>query len=137
MEPGGSGSDRASDSGPGPEVPVPGPGSRTSPTSASWLVWAVLYAVEVAVLALICLILGGLSAMLADTCFRDSPELICEPRWQTITALTPISALAVAVVVMAALVLRRRRLRVVVTAMVVTPVVPLAAFWVMQAIVTA
>ena len=75
--------------------------------------------------------------MLSDTCFRESTELICEPRWQTIMALTPITALVATVVVMGALVLWRRRLWALVTAIVVTPLVPLMAFLIMQAVVTA
>ena len=124
----------------GPESGRPGggAGSDEAPTSTvMWVIGAVLYCVEIALLALICLTIGGLSAMLADTCFRDSTELICEPRWQNITALTPITALVVAVVVMGALVLCRRRMWVLVAAMVVTPVVPLVAFLIMQEVVTA
>ena len=117
----------------------PGPGSSagSGPAPAYWVVGAVLYGAEVVVLALLSLLFGGLSAMLSDTCFRESTELICEPRWQTIMALTPITALVAAVVVMGALVLWRRRLWALVTAMVVTPLVPLVAFLIMQAVVTA
>ena len=117
----------------------PGPGSSagSGPAPASWVVGAVFYGAEVVVLALLSLLFGGLSAMLSDTCFRESTELICEPRWQTIMALTPITALVAAVVVMGALVLWRRRLWSLVTAMVVTPLVPLVAFLIMQAVVTA
>ncbi|MGW8592698.1 hypothetical protein ACWGLC_13430 [Dietzia sp. NPDC055877] len=117
----------------------PGPGSSagSGPAPAYWVVGAVLYGAEVVVLALLSLLFGGLSAMLSDTCFRESTELICEPRWQTIMALTPITALVAAVVVMGALVLWRRRLWSLVTAMVVTPLVPLVAFLIMQAVVTA
>lgn len=117
----------------------PGPGSSagSGPVPAYWVVGAVLYGAEVVVLALLSLLFGGLSAMLSDTCFRESTELICEPRWQTIMALTPITALVAAVVVMGALVLWRRRLWSLVTAMVVTPLVPLVAFLIMQAVVTA
>lgn len=117
----------------------PGPGSSagSGPAPAYWVVGAVLYGAEVVVLALLSLLFGGLSAMLSDSCFRESTELICEPRWQTIMALTPITALVAAVVVMGALVLWRRRLWSLVTAMVVTPLVPLVAFLIMQAVVTA
>ncbi|MGX1769140.1 hypothetical protein ACWIE7_12640 [Dietzia sp. NPDC055343] len=117
----------------------PGPGSSagSGPVPAYWVVGAVLYGAEVVVLALLSLLFGGLSAMLSDTCFRESTELICEPRWQTIMALTPITALVAAVVVMGALVLWRRRLWALVTAIVVTPLVPLVAFLIMQAVVTA
>ena len=117
----------------------PGPGSSagSGPAPVSWVVGAVLYGAEVVVLALLSLLFGGLSAMLSDSCFRESTELICEPRWQTIMALTPITALVAAVVVMGALVLWRRRLWALVTAMVVTPLVPLVAFLIMQAVVTA
>ena len=117
----------------------PGPGSSagSGPAPAYWVVGAVLYGAEVVVLALLSLLFGGLSSMLSDTCFRESTELICEPRWQTIMALTPITALVAAVVVMGALVLWRRRLWSLVTAMVVTPLVPLVAFLIMQAVVTA
>lgn len=117
----------------------PGPGSSagSGPAPAYWVVGAVLYGAEVVVLALLSLLFGGLSAMLSDSCFRESTELICEPRWQTIMALTPITALVAAVVVMGALVLWRRRLWALVTAMVVTPLVPLVAFLIMQAVVTA
>lgn len=102
-----------------------------------WVIGAVIYCLEVAVLAVICLLIGGLSAMLADTCFTGSTELICEPRWQNITALTPITALVVTVLVMGALVLWRRRMWALITAMVVTPIVPLVAFLFMQEVVTA
>ena len=116
-------------------------GSGTAPVSGpapvSWVVGAVLYGAEVVVLALLSLLFGGLSAMLSDTCFPGSTELICEPRWQTIMALTPITALVAAVVVMGALVWWRRRLWALVTAIVVTPVVPVVAFLIIQAIVTA
>lgn len=95
------------------------------------------YVVEVVVLAIFSMLFGGLSAMLSDTCFSGSTELICEPRWQTIMALTAITALVGTVVVMGALVLWRRRMWALVTAIVVTPVVPVVAFLVMQAIVTA
>ena len=117
----------------------PGPGSSagSGPAPAYWVVGAVLYGAEVVVLALLSLLFGGLSAMLSDTCFRESTELICEPRWQTIMALTPITALVATVVVMGALVLWRRRLWALVTAIVVTPLVPLVAFLIMQAVVTA
>lgn len=129
----------------GPEPGRPGeglgPGSGSSagsgPAPVSWVVGAALYGAEVVVLALLSLLFGGLSAMLSDTCFRESTELICEPRWQTIMALTPITALVPAVVVMGALVLWRRRLWALVTAMVVTPLVPLVAFLIMQGVVTA
>lgn len=124
--------------GPGSD-PGPGPGSSagSGPAPVSWVVGAVLYGAEVVVLALLSLLFGGLSVMLSDTCFRESTELICEPRWQTIMALTPITALVAAVVVMGALVLWRRRLWALVTAIVVTPLVPLMAFLIMQAVVTA
>ena len=115
----------------------PGSSAGSGPAPAYWVVGAVLYGAEVVVLALLSLLFGGLSAMLSDTCFRESTELICEPRWQTIMALTPITALVAAVVVMGALVLWRRRLWLLVTAMVVTPLVPLVAFLIMQAVVTA
>lgn len=115
----------------------PGSSAGSGPAPAYWVVGAVLYGAEVVVLALLSLLFGGLSAMLSDTCFRESTELICEPRWQTIMALTPITALVAAVVVMGALVLWRRRLWSLVTAMVVTPLVPLVAFLIMQAVVTA
>lgn len=135
--------------GPGSGPPQPGhPGGGARPGAGSdsdhattspvmWVIGAVLYCLEVAVLAVISLVIGGLSAMLADTCFTGSTELICEPRWQNITALTPITALVATVVVMGALVLRRRRMWALVTAMVVTPIVPLVAFLVMQEVVTA
>lgn len=131
--------------GPGPGRSEPGrqgpgragSGSAWGDAPVPWVIGAVLYFVELAVLALICLTIGGLSAMLADTCFPDSTELICEPRWQNIMALTPITALVVAVVVMGAFVLWRRRLWALVTAMVVTPLVPLVAFLIMQEVVTA
>lgn len=115
----------------------PGSSAGSGPTPASWVIGAVFYGAEVVVLALLSLLFGGLSAMLSDSCFRESTELICEPRWQTIMALTPITALVAAVVVMGALVLWRRRLWALVTAMVVTPLVPLVAFLIMQAVVTA
>ena len=115
----------------------PGSSAGSGPAPAYWVVGAVLYGAEVVVLALLSLLFGGLSAMLSDSCFRESTELICEPRWQTIMALTPITALVAAVVVMGALVLWRRRLWSLVTAMVVTPLVPLVAFLIMQAVVTA
>lgn len=115
----------------------PGSSAGSGPAPASWVVGAVFYGAEVVVLALLSLLFGGLSAMLSDSCFRESTELICEPRWQTIMALTPITALVAAVVVMGALVLWRRRLWALVTAMVVTPLVPLVAFLIMQAVVTA
>lgn len=124
------------DSGPG-SGPGPGSSAGSGPAPVSWVIGAVLYGAEVVVLALLSLLFGGLSAMLSDTCFRGSTELICEPRWQTIMALTPITALVAAVVVMGALVLWRRRLWALVTAMVVTPLVPLMAFLIMQAVVTA
>ncbi|WP_295650260.1 hypothetical protein [uncultured Dietzia sp.] len=120
------------DGGSGPDSSA---GSGQAPVS--WVIGAVFYGAEVVVLALLSLLFGGLSAMLSDTCFRESTELICEPRRQTIMALTPITALMVAVVVMGALVLWRRRLWALVTAMVVTPLVPLVAFLIMQAVVTA
>lgn len=126
------------DEGSGPGAGAgPGSSAGSGPATVSWVVVAVLYGAEVVVLALLSLLFGGLSAMLSDTCFRESTELICEPRWQTIMALTPITALVGTVVVMGALVLWRRRLWVLVTAMVVTPVVPVIAFLIMQTVVTA
>ena len=139
MEPDGSGSGPSAPGRPGGSArPSAGVGSGEATTSpVMWVIGAVIYCLEVAVLAVICLLIGGLSAMLADTCFPGSTELICEPRWQNITALTPITALVVTVLVMGALVLWRRRMWALITAMVVTPIVPLVAFLFMQEVVTA
>lgn len=109
-----------------------GEGARTG-----WALGLAAYAVEVIAVGFLALLFGGLSAMLADTCFRGSPELICEPRWQSILALTPITALVVIVVIMAVLLLWRRRFRLLLLAMVLTPLVPLVAFLAVQAVVTA
>lgn len=121
--------------------PGPGTGSASTPgsgrTSTGWVIGAALYVGEVVLLGVLSLVFGGLSAMLADTCFSDSTELICEPRWQTFMALTAPFALVVTVIVMGALMLWRRRTWAAVTAIVVTPVVPTVAFLIMQGIVTA
>ncbi|EFV91872.1 MAG: hypothetical protein H5T80_03420 [Dietzia sp.] len=112
-------------------------GAGREPARARWGLGLSMYAVEVVAVGFLALLFGGLSAMLADTCFRGSTELICEPRWQTIMAATPITAWLVTVAAFVGLMWWRRRFWLVVAAMVATPVVPLVAFLVMEAVVTA
>lgn len=114
-----------------------GPDRASGAVSAAWTVGLALYALEVVVVGFFSVLFGGLSAMLSDTCFTGSTELICEPRWQTVLALTPITALVLTVAAMAVLVWRARQPWSLVTAFVATPLVPLVAFLVMQAVVTA
>lgn len=114
-----------------------GGAGRAGSPSAGWAAGLAFFAVEVVAVAYLCLVFGGLSAMLADTCFRGSTELICEPRWQGIMAATAMSALVVTVVVAAVLMWWRRQRWTLGVSMVAVPVVPLAAFLVMQEVVTA
>ena len=112
-------------------------GAGRAPVRARWGLGLSMYAVEAVAVGFLALLFGGLSAMLADTCFSESTELICEPRWQTIMAATPITAWVVTVAAFVGLMWWRRRFWLVVAAMVATPVVPLVAFLVMEAVVTA
>lgn len=113
------------------------PARASGAVSAAWTFGLTLYVLEVVVVGFFSVLFGGLSVMLSDTCFTGSTELICEPRWQTGLALTPITALVLTVAAMAVLVWRIRQPWSMVTAFVATPLVPLAAFLVMQAVVTA
>lgn len=112
-------------------------GRGSGAVSAGWTFGLALYVLEVVVVGFFSLLFGGLSAMLSDTCFPGSAELICEARWQSILALTPITTLVLTVVAMAVLVWRVRQPWALVAAFVATPLVPLVAFLVMQAVVTA
>lgn len=112
-------------------------GAGRDPVRARWGLGLSMYAVEAVAVGFLALLFGGLSAMLADTCFSESTELICEPRWQTIMAATPITAWIVTVTAFVGLMWWRRRFWLVVAALVATPVVPLVAFLVMEAVVTA
>ena len=112
-------------------------GEGREPARARWGLGLSMYAVEVVAVGFLALLFGGLSAMLADTCFSESTELICEPRWQTIMAATPITAWLVTVAAFVGLLWWLRRFWLVLAAMVATPAVPLVAFLVMEAVVTA
>lgn len=112
-------------------------GEGREPARARWGLGLSMYAVEVVAVGFLALLFGGLSAMLADTCFSGSTELICEPRWQTIMAATPITAWLVTVAAFVGLMWWLRRFWLVLAAMVATPAVPLVAFLVMEAVVTA
>ncbi|MCT2139645.1 hypothetical protein [Dietzia cinnamea] len=112
-------------------------GEGREPARARWGLGLSMYAVEVVAVGFLALLFGGLSAMLADTCFSGSTELICEPRWQTIMAATPITAWLVTVAAFVGLLWWLRRFWLVLAAMVATPAVPLVAFLVMEAVVTA
>lgn len=111
----------------------PGSGRAT----ALWSVGLVVYGIEVVVVGFFSLLFGGLSAMLSDTCFPASTELICEARWQSILAATPITALVLTVIVMSVVTARSRQYWSLVLAMAATPLAPLVAFLIMEAVVTA
>lgn len=111
----------------------PGPGRDT----VGWVLGLVVYVVEVVVVGFISLLFGGLSVMLSDSCFRESTELICEARWQSALAATPITALVLTVIVVSVVMARARQYWSLVLAMAATPLVPLVAFMIMQEVVTA
>lgn len=106
-------------------------------TAVWWTVSVTFYSIEVVALAFISLFFGGLSAMLSDVCYSDSTMLICEPDWQTVMVITPLAGLAVGVVAAVVFILWVRKLWSLGVAMVVTPLFPVLAFVVMEAIVTA
>lgn len=123
---------------PGPVDPEGvGPATGSSRITAGWAIGLVVYGIEVLVVGFLSLLFGGLSAMLSDTCFSESTELICESRWQTILAATPITALFLTVIVTAAVMARARAIWSLALALIATPFVPLAAFTIMEAVVTA
>lgn len=115
----------------GPDVPA----RPTNPVL--WPLGLAVWVVEILVVGFGSMLFGGLSAMLSDSCYTDSTELICEPQWQTIMAFTAITALLVTVIVMGVIMVLTRKLWTLGLAIALTLFVPLVAFMVMQAIVTA
>lgn len=102
-----------------------------------WIPGLALYVLEVIAVGYIGLAFGGLSAMLSDTCFPESTELICDPNWQNILALTPVTTLLITVLAAGVLMVWIRRFWTLGVAYVATPLVPLVAFMIMQEVVTA
>lgn len=113
------------------------PAETSGRVTLGWTIGVTLYGIEVVAVGFVSLLFGGLSVMLSDSCFSESTELICESRWQHVLAATPITALFVTVIAGIVLIAWTKKFWALTVAMLAAVLVPLLAFTIMQAVVTA